>query len=98
MLYGAGRFWMETKKGERFSELRIEKALDIGANTVAIRCPYCMANFSDGILSINKEDVIEIKDIAELVSDMFTIADRYIEFTNETFIFSTENKPKGGIK
>jgi Fe-S oxidoreductase len=65
----AGRLWMETKKGERFSELRIEQALEIGASTLAISCPYCMANFNDGVLSMNKEDVIEIKDIAELVSE-----------------------------
>jgi len=65
----AGRLWMETKKGERFSELRIEQALEIGANTLAISCPYCMANFNDGVLSMNKEDIIEIKDIAELVSE-----------------------------
>jgi len=65
----AGRLWMETKKGERFSELRIEQALETGASTLAISCPYCMANFNDGVLSMNKEDVIEIKDIAELVSE-----------------------------
>jgi len=65
----AGRLWMETKKGERLSELRIEQALETGANTLAISCPYCMANFNDGVLSMNKEDVIEIKDIAELVSE-----------------------------
>ena len=63
----AGRLWMETKKGERMSELRLEQMFEIGAGTLAISCPYCMANFNDGVLSMGKEDTVEIKDISELV-------------------------------
>jgi len=58
---------METKKGERFSDIRIEQALDVGASIVAVACPYCMANYEDSVLTTDKADVIEIKDIAELV-------------------------------
>ena len=63
----AGRLWMETKKGERLAELRLEQMFEVGASTLAISCPYCMANFNDGILSMGKADTIEVKDIAELV-------------------------------
>jgi Fe-S oxidoreductase len=63
----AGRLWMETKKGERMSELRLEQMFEVGAGTLAISCPYCMANFNDGILTMGKEDAVEIKDISELV-------------------------------
>ena len=65
----AGRLWMETKKGERLSELRLEQVSDIGANTLALSCPYCMANFNDGVISIDKADEIEVKDIAEIVAE-----------------------------
>jgi Fe-S oxidoreductase len=67
---GGGRIWEETKKEERFSDMRIEQALDAGANILAAACPYCMANFEDSVLTLNKGDVIEIKDIAELVQEM----------------------------
>lgn len=65
----AGRLWMETKKGERFSDLRIEQAIETGAGILAIACPYCMLNFEDSLLSQHKGDVIEIRDIAELVQE-----------------------------
>ena len=66
---GGGRIWEETKKGERFSDLRIEQALDAGANILAAACPYCMINFEDSVLSSDKGDVIEIRDVAELVQE-----------------------------
>jgi Fe-S oxidoreductase len=65
----AGRLWMESKKGERLSELRLEQVFEVGANTLAISCPYCMANFNDGVISMDKADAIEVKDISELVSE-----------------------------
>ena len=67
---GGGRIWMETKKEERFSALRIEQALDMGAEVLAICCPYCMLNFDDSLLNLGKENVIEIKDISQLISEV----------------------------
>jgi len=65
----AGRLWLETKKGERMSELRLEQALDVGASTLAISCPYCMANFNDSVVTMDKADVIDVRDISELVAE-----------------------------
>lgn len=65
----AGRLWLETKKGERLAELRLEQAIETGAGTLAIECPYCLLNFEDGVLSMNKVGAIEIKDVLELVSE-----------------------------
>ena len=67
---GGGRVWMETKKEERFSELRIEQALQVGAEVLAISCPYCMLNFDDTLLSMLKNEVLDIKDIAEIVNEV----------------------------
>ncbi len=64
---GGGRIWMETKSGERFSDLRLKQALEIGANVLAIACPYCTLNFEDSVLTQDKSDEIEVRDIAELV-------------------------------
>lgn len=64
---GGGRIWMETKKGERFSDLRIEQAVEVGASILAVACPYCMLNFEDSVLTLGKSESIEVRDIAELV-------------------------------
>ena len=61
---------METKKGERFSDIRLEQALEVGASILAVACPYCMLNFEDSVLSTDKSDVIEVRDIAELVLEL----------------------------
>lgn len=66
---GGGRIWMETKKGERFSDLRIEQALGVGAEVLAIACPYCLLNFQDSLLTLGKESALEVKDISELVNE-----------------------------
>jgi len=67
---GGGRIWMETKKEERFSDLRINQALEVGAEVLAISCPYCMLNFDDSLLTMNKEGVLAIKDISEIVNEV----------------------------
>jgi Fe-S oxidoreductase len=67
---GGGRIWMETPKGERFSDLRIKQALDIGAETLVTSCPYCIANFEDSKLNVEGSDKLEVKDITEIIRDM----------------------------
>jgi len=67
---GGGRIWMDTPKGERFSDLRVEQAIEVGAEVLAVACPYCMLNFEDSVLTSDKGDIIEIKDIAELVQEV----------------------------
>lgn len=64
---GGGRIWQETKKGERFSDIRLEQAIEVGAEILATACPYCILNFDDSVLSMDKADVIEIKDVSELI-------------------------------
>ena len=66
---GGGRIWAETKKNERFSDIRVQQAIDTGADTLATACPYCMANFEDSVLSMDKSSVLQVKEIVELVAD-----------------------------
>ena len=60
---------METKKGERFSDIRLEQAIGLGAEVLALACPYCMSMFKDSQLTVDKDESIEIKDISELVQE-----------------------------
>jgi Fe-S oxidoreductase len=66
---GGGRIWMETIKGERFSDTRVAQAVSGGAEVIAVSCPYCYLTYRDSLLTANKLDVIEIKDIVELVAE-----------------------------
>ena len=64
---GGGRIWMDTPKGERFSDIRVEQAAAKGADTIAIACPYCFLNYRDSVLSMGKAETMQVKDVAELV-------------------------------
>ncbi|MFZ5584570.1 MAG: (Fe-S)-binding protein [Thermodesulfobacteriota bacterium] len=64
---GGGRIWMETPKGERFSDLRLQQAMAAGAEVLVTACPYCISNFEDSKLTLDVVDAIEIKDLAEVV-------------------------------
>jgi Fe-S oxidoreductase len=66
---GGGRIWMDTPKGERFSDMRLEQALEKGADVIALACPYCFLNYRDSVLSMDKAQAIQVKDIAELVAE-----------------------------
>jgi Fe-S oxidoreductase len=67
---GGGRIWMETKKGERFSDILIEQAIEMKADILVTACPYCILNFKDSVLTANKGDLLEIKDISEIVKEV----------------------------
>jgi Fe-S oxidoreductase len=64
---GGGRIWMETLKGQRFSDILVEQAVAMGADILATACPYCLLNFKDSVVTSDKADVLEIKDISEVV-------------------------------
>jgi len=67
---GGGRIWMETPKGERFSDLRLEQAMELGAEVLVTSCPYCIANFEDSRLTLDAVEKIEIKDITEIIQEV----------------------------
>ncbi len=70
---GGGGLWMEKMKGERLSDLRIEEALATGATVLATACPYCITMFEDSVRTLNAEDKIKIKDVAELLLESLDI-------------------------
>ena len=67
---GGGRIWMETPKGERFCDIRLEQALEVNAETLATCCPYCISNFEDSKLTLDIVDDLEIKDITEIIQEV----------------------------
>jgi len=67
---GGGRIWMETPKGERFSDIRVEQATAVGAEVLVTSCPYCIANFEDSRLALKDDVTLEIKDITEIIQEV----------------------------
>lgn len=66
---GGGRIWMDTPKGERFSDLRVDQATEVGAQVLATSCPYCITNFEDSRLALKDSDALEVRDILEIVQE-----------------------------
>jgi len=66
---GGGRIWMETVKGERFSDLRIEQAVGAGAEVLVTACPYCITHFEDSRLILEDSESLEVKDITEVIQE-----------------------------
>jgi Fe-S oxidoreductase len=66
---GGGRIWMETAKGERFADIRMKQATEVGAGALVTACPYCITNFEDSKLNLEDSESIEIKDITEIVAE-----------------------------
>jgi len=66
---GGGRIWMDTPKGERFSDLRLEQAAEVGADVLVTSCPYCIINFEDSRLTLMDSEILEIKDITEIIQE-----------------------------
>ena len=60
---------MESKKGERLSDIRLEQALKVEASVLAVTCPYCMLNLDDSVLTSDKGDIIKIMDITEIIQE-----------------------------
>jgi Fe-S oxidoreductase len=67
---GGARIWMETKKGERFSDILVEQAVELGAEVLATACPYCILNFKDSVLTMGREDRLEVRDVSEIVAEV----------------------------
>jgi Fe-S oxidoreductase len=54
--------------GERFGELRITDAVDQGAEVLATSCPYCLNMLTDACNSLDKQNVLEIAELSELLA------------------------------
>lgn len=62
---GGGRMWLETEKGERLSDLRVEQAEATGADVLVTACPNCVQNFEDSLKTAGTNNM-RVVDVAEL--------------------------------
>ncbi len=64
---GGGRMFLEDEEGGKINIERTKEAIATGAETVASACPFCMTMVTDGIKHFEKNEEVEVKDIAEII-------------------------------
>jgi Fe-S oxidoreductase len=47
---------------------RTEEALGLQPEVIAVGCPFCMTMMTDGVKHFNKEQEVQVLDIAELIA------------------------------
>ena len=47
----------------------MQQAAETGAEVLVTSCPYCITNFEESRLGMEGDDVLEIKDITEIVAE-----------------------------
>jgi Fe-S oxidoreductase len=65
---GAQMFKEEEKGTTRINIERGKEAIDTGAQIIAAACPFCNTMMTDGVKLAEKEDSVQVLDIAELIS------------------------------
>jgi Fe-S oxidoreductase len=64
---GGGRMWLEgTNPGTRLAQMRIQEALECGAEVLATACPFCLLTLEEAVKHLNVEDRLRVMDIAEI--------------------------------
>jgi len=68
---GGGGMWldgfMSDHVTERLSENRVKEAVETGADTLVVCCPYEVSRFEDAVKSTGNDGKLVVKDIAELI-------------------------------
>ena len=60
----------EPEKGDKDVNIeRTEEALDTKPDIIAAGCPFCNTMMTDGVKAKEKEDAIEVMDVAEMIAN-----------------------------
>lgn len=67
---GGAQMFKEPEKGDMdVNVLRTKDAIETNAKIIATGCPYCNTMMTDGVKFHEKENQIQVKDIAELIAE-----------------------------
>jgi len=65
---GGAQMFKEDEPGDkRINIERVEEALETGATTIAVNCPFCLTMMSDGVKAKEKQEEVMVYDISELI-------------------------------
>lgn len=66
---GGAQMFKEAEKGDREINVeRSEEALGLQPQIIATGCPFCNTMMTDGVKHFNKEEEVQVLDIAELIA------------------------------
>lgn len=66
---GGAQMFKEPENGTKDINIeRMDEVLEVKADVVAVGCPFCMTMIKDGVKHFNKENEIEVLDIAEITA------------------------------
>lgn len=64
---GGGQMWMELDIGERMNYVRTDELLETKPKVIAVGCNFCATMIGDGVKARNKEEEVQVLDLAELL-------------------------------
>ncbi len=71
---GGSQIFKEDEPGDvRINKVRTQQAIDAKANVVASACPFCMTMLRDGVTEADKNETMEVLDIAEIVAKSLSL-------------------------
>lgn len=73
---GGARFWTEEEPSKRVNLNRTKEIVEAGVDAVGVACPFCKTMVGDGIKHFDKDEAIEVLDIAEVVAAALAPAPR----------------------
>jgi Fe-S oxidoreductase/nitrate reductase gamma subunit len=65
---GGARMWMEERMGKKVNVERADEALSVGADVIAVACPFCLIMLDDGVKERRREDV-RVGDISMVLAE-----------------------------
>ncbi len=68
---GGGKMWVESESTEeRLAEVRVRDAKEMGAQVIAVACPFCLLTLEDATKVQGLEEEMQVMDILEILSEV----------------------------
>ncbi len=63
--------WVESSSeaGQRLAEIRVNDAVELGAEILATACPFCVLTLEDAVKTSGHEGKIQVMDVTELLAE-----------------------------
>ena len=63
--------WVESSSeaGQRLAEIRVNDAVELGAEILATSCPLCILTLEDAVKTSGNEEKIRVMDVTELLAE-----------------------------
>ncbi len=63
--------WVEasSEMGQRLAEVRVQDAVELGAEIITTACPFCVLTLEDAVKTSGHEEKIRVMDVMELLAE-----------------------------